>query len=85
MCNEFLVSSDPEYLNGEPLFVGTHIPVRLIVTLLECGELGDDLEIAYPQLTREMLEYAWTLSESSYLKEHRRAFANLLCGPANHA
>lgn len=78
MPKEHLVTSDPEYLHGEPAFSGTHVPVRLIVTLLECGELGDDLEIAYPKLAREMLAYARMLSESSSLKEHRRAFAKLL-------
>ena len=78
MPNAPLVTSDPEYLHGEPIFSGTHIPIRLIVTLLECGERGDDLEIAYPKLTQEMLAYARTLSESSPFKVHRRAFAKLL-------
>lgn len=73
-----LITSDPEFLDGEPTFSGTHIPVRIIVTLLECGELADDLEIAYPTLTPEMLSYARTLSESAPLREHRRAFAKLL-------
>lgn len=75
---KYLTTNDPEYLDGEPIFAGTHIPVRLIVTLLECGELGADLEIAYPKLTPEMLAYARALSESSVRKEHRRAFAELL-------
>jgi uncharacterized protein (DUF433 family) len=78
MPNEQMVTSDPDFLDGEPIFTGTHVSVRLIVTLLECGELEDDLENAYTGLTGEMLAYARTLSASSPLKEYRRAFAKLL-------
>jgi uncharacterized protein (DUF433 family) len=78
MPNEQMVISDPDFLDGEPIFAGTHVSVRLIVTLLECGDREDDLEIAYTGLTTEMLAYARTLSESSPFKAHRRAFTNLL-------
>ena len=78
MPNEHMVTSDPDFLHGEPIFAGTHVSVRLIVTLLECGEIEDDLEIAYTGLTGEMLAYARTLSESPSFKEQRRAFAKLL-------
>ncbi len=78
MPNEQMVTSDPDFLDGEPIFTGTHVSVRLIVTLLGCGEIEDDLENAYPKLTREMLAYARALSESPSFKEQRRAFAKLL-------
>ena len=35
MTGKRLVTHDPEFLDGEPIFVGSHISVRLIVTLVE--------------------------------------------------
>lgn len=78
MAVERLVTLDPNFLEGEPVFIGTHISVRLIVTLIECGEIDEDLLNAYRHLTPEMLAYARTLSESLRVKQYRRAFADLL-------
>lgn len=57
-----IVHSDPEIHSGDPVFVGTRVPVR---TLLDYIEGGDSLEIFldnFPTVTREQavafLEYA---------------------------
>ena len=57
-----IVHSDPEIHSGDPVFVGTRVPVR---TLLDYIEGGDSLEVFlenFPSVTREQavafLEYA---------------------------
>jgi uncharacterized protein (DUF433 family) len=46
-----VVHSDPEIMGGEPVFVGTRVPVR---SLFEYLEAGDPLEVfldAFPSVT----------------------------------
>jgi uncharacterized protein (DUF433 family) len=57
-----IVHSDPQIHSGDPVFVGTRVPVR---TLLDYIEGGDSLEVFldnFPTVTREQavafLEYA---------------------------
>lgn len=48
-----IVHSDPEIHSGDPVFVGTRVPVR---TLLDYLEGGDSLEVFlenFPSVTRE--------------------------------
>ena len=48
-----IVHSDPEILDGTPVFVGTRVPVR---TLLDYLEGGDSLEVFlenFPSVSRE--------------------------------
>lgn len=44
------MSSDKAVLNGEPVFKGTRIPVRLIAAMLEQGADEDELLEGYPKL-----------------------------------
>jgi uncharacterized protein (DUF433 family) len=57
-----IVHSDPQVHSGDPVFVGTRVPVR---TLLDYVEGGESLEVFldnFPTVTREQavafLEYA---------------------------
>jgi len=48
-----IIHSDPEIHSGDPVFVGTRVPVR---TLLDYIEGGDSLEVFldnFPTVTRE--------------------------------
>jgi uncharacterized protein (DUF433 family) len=48
-----IVHSDPEIMGGEPVFVGSRVPVR---TLLDYLEGGDTLEVFldnFPTVSRE--------------------------------
>ena len=48
-----VIHSDPEILAGEPVFVGTRVPLR---NLFEYLEAGDPLEVfldAFPDVTRD--------------------------------
>jgi uncharacterized protein (DUF433 family) len=48
-----VVHTDPEILAGEPVFVGTRVPLRNLFDYLEAG---DSLEVfldAFPDVTKE--------------------------------
>jgi uncharacterized protein (DUF433 family) len=46
-----IVHSDPEILGGEPVFVGTRVPVRTLLVYLESG-LEEFLD-NFPTVTKE--------------------------------
>ncbi len=43
-------------MGGEPVFVGTRIPVHLVATMLASGADADEILEGYPSLTRRMLD-----------------------------
>jgi uncharacterized protein (DUF433 family) len=50
---QHIVHTDPEIMGGEPVFVGTRVPVK---TLFDHLEAGDSLEVFlddFPSVTRE--------------------------------
>ena len=55
---EWIASIDPEVMGGQPVFVGTRIPIRLIAELLSQGETVEKLRAGYPRLTDEMIRLA---------------------------
>lgn len=62
-----IVHSDPEILGGEPVFVGTRVPLRTLLVYLEGGEALDEFLDNFPTVTREQAiafleESATTLS-----------------------
>jgi uncharacterized protein (DUF433 family) len=48
-----IVHSDPEILGGTPVFVGTRVPVRILLDYLEGGEPLEEFLDNYPSVTRE--------------------------------
>jgi len=48
-----IVHSDPEIMGGEPVFVGTRVPVRTLLVYLEGGETLDGFLDNFPTVTRE--------------------------------
>jgi uncharacterized protein (DUF433 family) len=53
MSPQQVVHSDPEIMSGEPVFVGTRVPVK---TLFEHLESGDSLDVfldSFPTVDRE--------------------------------
>lgn len=57
------VEIDPEVRSGEPVFVGTRIPVHAIAQKLELGSLREELLEDYPKLTESDLELAMRYAE----------------------
>ena len=53
MTLDEIIHSDPEILGGTPVFVGTRVPVRILLDYLVGGEpLGEFLD-NYPSVSRE--------------------------------
>ena len=48
-----IIHSDPEILGGEPVFVGTRVPVRTFLVYLEGGETLDEFLDNFPTVSRE--------------------------------
>jgi uncharacterized protein (DUF433 family) len=48
-----IVHSDPDILGGAPVFVGTRVPVRILLDYLEGGEPLEEFLENYPGVTRE--------------------------------
>jgi uncharacterized protein (DUF433 family) len=60
-----VIHTDPEILAGEPVFVGTRVPLRNLFDYLEAG---DSLEIfldAFPDVTREQAVAALELAREA--------------------
>jgi Uncharacterized conserved protein len=48
-----IVHADPEILGGEPVFVGTRVPVRTLLVYLESGETLEEFLDNFPTVTKE--------------------------------
>ena len=48
-----VVHSDPEIMGGTPVFVGTRVPVRILLDYLEGGEPLEEFLNNYPSVSRE--------------------------------
>jgi len=53
-----LVVTDPEILEGDPVFRGTRVPVLVIAVMLEQGSTEAEILKAYPRVTVEMVRLA---------------------------
>lgn len=48
-----IVHSDPEIVSGTPVFVGTRVPVQILIDYLAGGDPLDEFLDNYPSVTRE--------------------------------
>ena len=48
-----IIHSDPDILGGTPVFVGTRVPVRILLDYLEGGEPLEEFLDNYPSVSRE--------------------------------
>ena len=53
-----VIESDPEIMQGAPVFRGTRVPVYLIAEMVERGVSPEEILDGYPSLTRDMLDHA---------------------------
>jgi len=53
-----VIESDPEIMQGTPVFRATRIPVYLIAEMVERGVPPKEILDGYPSLTRDMLDHA---------------------------
>jgi uncharacterized protein (DUF433 family) len=47
--------SDPEILGGEPVFVGTRVPIQSLFDHLQAGESIDEFLEGFPSVKREQV------------------------------
>lgn len=47
-----LIVSDPEILNGTPVFAGTRVPIKNLTDCLEAGDSIDDFLSDFPSVSR---------------------------------
>lgn len=48
-----IIHSDPEIHSGDPVFVGTRVPVRTLLDYIEGGDSLDEFLDNFPTVTRE--------------------------------
>jgi uncharacterized protein (DUF433 family) len=59
-----VVHSDPEILDGTPVFVGTRVPLKSLYDYLEAGDSLNEFLESFPSVTREQAVAALELARS---------------------
>lgn len=67
-----VIHSDPDILEGTPVFVGTRVPVKTLMDYLEAGERLDAFLDHFPSVTREQAIAALELA-TDMLTSHPHA------------
>lgn len=65
IVHEQVVHSDPEIMGGEPVFVGTRVPVYNLFDYLEAGDSLDEFLEQFPSVTREQAVAALEMAKES--------------------
>ena len=60
-----VIQSDPENLDGIPVFVGTRVPVQTLLDYIEGGDRLDDFLEDFPTVTREQAVAALDLASEA--------------------
>ena len=47
------ISKDPEILGGTPVFMGTRVPIRVLIESLEAGDTLDEFLENYPSVCKK--------------------------------
>ena len=68
-----VVHSDPEILNGTPVFIGTRVPVQSLFDYLEGGDTVDEFLRQFPSVTRAQAIAALEFGRDSLLTTARSA------------
>jgi uncharacterized protein (DUF433 family) len=58
-----VVHCDPDILGGEPVFVGTRVPVRTLLDYLEAGDSLNEFLEDFPSVAREQAVAALQLAK----------------------
>jgi uncharacterized protein (DUF433 family) len=61
------IECNPGILSGKPVIKGTRLPVALIIQKLENGYSFDELQQAYPHLTKDQLLAVFEFADSGQL------------------
>jgi uncharacterized protein (DUF433 family) len=67
---EKLINVDPEILGGEPVFMGTRVPVQSLVDHLADGISLEDFLLDFPSVTRDQAIRFIVEAGSEYTERH---------------
>lgn len=73
MKKQKLVHTDPEIMGGEPVFVGTRVPVQSLFDWLEGGDSLDWFLENFPSVTREHATAVLEMARESVMASARSA------------
>ena len=65
------IFSTPDRLGGEPVFVGTRVPVKTLLDYLEAGDRIDDFLADFPTVRREQAIELLKLARKAILTNER--------------
>jgi uncharacterized protein (DUF433 family) len=74
---EALVNSDEAIMGGEPVFVGTRVPVRTIAAWIASGESKKAIRESFPAVTDEMVEAAPLWAKTHPQRGRPKSFGDL--------
>ena len=66
-----IVHSDPDILGGTPVFIGTRVPIKILLDYLEAGDSLNEFLDHFPSVSRQQAITALELA-----KEMLRVYAN---------
>ncbi|HLQ01262.1 MAG TPA: DUF433 domain-containing protein [Burkholderiales bacterium] len=70
---QVVIHSDPYIQGGEPVFVGTRVPVKNLFDYLEAGDSLDDFLKSFPSVTREQAVAALELAREALARDAHHA------------
>jgi len=65
MSENDVIHTDPEILAGEPVFVGTRVPLRNLFDYLEAGDSPEVFLDEFPDVTKEQAVAALELAREA--------------------
>ncbi|NES25513.1 MAG: DUF433 domain-containing protein [Symploca sp. SIO3E6] len=63
-----VVHSDPDILGGTPVFMGTRVPMKILLDYLEAGDSLDDFLDHFPSVSREQAIAVLELAKDQRLR-----------------
>ena len=73
MSKQTILHSDPEIMSGEPVFVGTRVPVKALFDYTEAGDTLESFLEDYPGVSREQALAALQLAHAALVTDARTA------------
>ena len=78
MIPESVVHSDPEVMGGEPVFVGTRVPVQSLFDYLEGGETLNEFLRQFPTVKHEQTIAALEMARTAVISSARSTAVRVL-------
>lgn len=66
-----IVHSDPDILGGTPVFIGTRVPIKILLDYLEAGDSLNEFLDHFPSVSRQQ-----AIATLELAKEMLTAYAN---------